>query len=350
MKRYLLDLHRLRHNPYNGLYSFSCSLAESLLDLAASDEKFYFYLPAEKFGMFGNKPEYVTHKRLHKFFQFGTSKFDVWHLTTGISQYKPFNTKTKVVYTIHDVNFLIEEPNNVKQTKRTLQLMQKNIDRADHIVFISKFAREFASGYLDFNNKQTSIIYNGYSIKEYPAFNEPVYSPSKPFLFSVSLVQPRKNFHVLPSLLVGNDYELVIAGLNHFDYSKKIMEEASKFNVQDRVKLIGAVDEEHKYWYLKNCEAFMFPSIAEGFGIPPLEAMHFGKPVFLSDQTSLPEVGGEAAYYFSNFDPAYMQNVFKKGLTDYKENKRKESIIAHAKKFSWAKSANDYLSVYRQLL
>ena len=350
MKNYLVDLHRLRHNPYNGLYIFSSRLAENLLNQPLQDEQLSYYLPKENFGLFGNKPLYVEHKRRHKIFQTGTSKYDVWHLTTGISQYRPFNKKTKVVYTIHDVNFLLEEPANHKRNKRTLDLMQKNVNQADHIVGISKYALQLASEHLDFKNKATSVIYNGYAVDEFPEFDQPVYKPAKPFLFSISLVQPRKNFHVLPALLVGNDYELIIAGLNHFDYSKTILEEAKKYNVGDRVKLIGAVDDKNKYWYLKNCEAFMFPSVAEGFGFPPLEAMHFGKPIFLSKFMSLPEVGGNAAYYFNGFDPESMRLVFEKGMNDYRSNNRTDIIQNQARGFGWNKAASEYLKVYRDCL
>jgi glycosyltransferase involved in cell wall biosynthesis len=349
MKNYLVDLHRLRHNPYNGLYTFCCRLAENLLMQPLQDEQFSYYVPKDKFGFFGNQPRYVEHKRYHKLYQSGTGKYDTWHLTTGISQYRPFNRSTKVVYTIHDVNFLVEEPDNIKQTKRSLRLMQHNASRADHIVGISKYALDFAGQHLDFGSTPTSVIYNGSNVAEFPGFDSPVYRPSKPFLFSISLVQPRKNFHVLPALLVGNDYELVIAGLNHFDYAKKVMEEAKRFKVEDRVKLIGAIDEKSKYWYYLNCTAFMFPSLSEGFGIPPLEAMHFGKPVFLSSLMSLPEVGGNAAYYFNDFDPDSMRSVFEKGMNDYVTHNRVPAIKQQASIFSWDKTAKEYLSVYRKL-
>jgi glycosyltransferase involved in cell wall biosynthesis len=349
MKDYLVDLHRLRHNPYNGLYTFCCSLGENLLRQPLEDEQLHYYLPKNKFGFFGDKPRYVEHKRSHKFFHTGTGKFAVWHLTTGISQYRPHNRKTKVVYTIHDVNFLVEDPNNTKRNNRSLRVMQRNVDRADHVVGISKYALDFASKHLDFGGKPTSVIYNGYFVSEFPEFNDPIYQPAKPFLFSISLVQPRKNFHVLAPLLIGNDYELVIAGLNHFDYAKTILQEARKWKVEDRVKLIGPVDEKNKFWYYSNCSAFMFPSIAEGFGIPPLEAMHFGKPVFLSRYMSLPEVGGDAAYYFNSFDPDDMKSVFEKGMSDYSVKDRKFGIQQHARRFDWNRTAGEYLSIYRQL-
>ncbi len=349
MKNYLVDLHRLRHNPFNGLYTFSCRLAENLLQQPLQDEQFHYYLPQSKFGLFGSKPQYVTHKRSHKFFQTGTSKYDVWHLTTGISQYRPYNRKTKVIYTIHDVNFLVEDPLNHKSNIRTLKLMQHNAHRADHIVAISKYALDFASEHLHFGNTPVSVVHNGYTVGEFPGFDEPIYWPAKPFLFSISLVQPRKNFHVLPALLAGNDYELVIAGLNHFDYAKKVMEEARRWKVEDRVKLIGAIDEKNKYWYYTNCKAFMFPSVAEGFGAPPLEAMHFGKPVFLSKHMSLPEIGGDAAYYFDDFSPESMRDTFEKGMNDYNSHDRATAIRQQASLFNWKKNAEDYLSIYRSL-
>lgn len=349
MKKYLVDLHRLRHNPFNGLYTFSCRLAENLLDQPLEDEQLFYYLPKSKFGQFGDKPTYVAHKRNHKFYQKGTSKYDVWHLTTGISQYRPHNKKTKVVYTIHDVNFLVEDPGNTKRNKRSLRVMQHNANRADHIVGISASALDFARQHLDFGKTPTSVIHNGYTVKEFPGFDEPVYRPPAPFLFSLSLVQPRKNFHVLPPLLEGNDFELVIAGLNHFDYANKVMEEAKRWRVADRVKLIGPIDEKNKYWYYTQCSAFMFPSIAEGFGAPPLEAMHFGKPVFLSTSMSLPEIGGKAAYYFDDFHPDAMKFVFANGMTDYITHNRAGEIKAQTEGFNWTRNAEDYLKIYRRL-
>ena len=350
MKRYMIDLHRLRHNPYNGLYTFSCHLAEYLLLNCTADEQLTYYLPKDKFGLFGDKPRYVAHKRRHKIFQSGTGQYDLWHLTTGISQYRPFNKKTKVVYTIHDMNFLVEEGGNSKYNKRSLKLMQKNVNQASHIIGISEHALNFAAKHLDFGSTASSVIYNGSSVAEFPGFDRPDYKPVRPFLFSLGLVQPRKNLHVLPALLVSNEYELIIAGLNNFDYKDKIIEEAKRYGVEDRVKFVGPVDEQTKYWYFKNCEAFMFPSFAEGFGVPPLEAMHFGKPVFLSRFMSLPEIGGDAAYYFDDFEPETIRNCFEKSLYDYKINNRSDSIKQHAALFSWHTTARKYLDVYRKVL
>jgi glycosyltransferase involved in cell wall biosynthesis len=170
-----------------------------------------------------------------------------------------------------------------------------------------------------------------------------------PFLFSIGMILPKKNFHVLPRLLEHNDYELLIAGKTQGDYFKRIEEEAAKYGVSSRVKLLGSITDEEKYWYYKNCTAFMFPSVAEGFGAPVVEAMHFGKPVFLSDKTSLPEIGGDAAYYFKQFDNEHMRQVFEQGLTHYAANNPAGMIQQHAQKFSWDTNAREYMKLYRSL-
>ena len=91
-------------------------------------------------------------------------------------------------------------------------------------------------------------------------------------------------------------------------------------------------------------------SIGEGFGLPVLEAMYFGKPVFLSRSTSLPEVGGDVAYYFGDFEPASMKEAFESGMHHYQCKHPNEKIIERAKSFSWKNAAEGYLNVYRKFL
>lgn len=350
MSQVLIDMHRLRHNPYNGLYTFCYELGKSIAALNEPGLRFHYYLPKDKFGMFGSNVSYEQQRSIDKYYRFGTSKFDVWHVTTSVSWYRPFNSRTKNVFTLHDLNFLIEEKENVARNKRLLRQMQQRIDRADFITGISSFALEFGKRHLNFGDKPTQVVYNGFSVNNYPGYDSPIYRPAKKFLFSVGLVQPRKNFHVLPALLEGNDHELVIAGLNHFEYANTVREYATKHGVADRVKLIGAVSEEDKYWYYENCQAFVFPSVAEGFGMPALEAMHFGKPVFLSTETCMPEIGGHVAYYFENFEPSYMRKTFVESMHDYETRDRQEEVKARAAKFNWHIAARNYVDVYKKVL
>jgi glycosyltransferase involved in cell wall biosynthesis len=110
------------------------------------------------------------------------------------------------------------------------------------------------------------------------------------------------------------------------------------------------LSEAQKAWLYATCEGFLFPSLAEGFGLPPLEAMCFGKPVFLSRLTSLPEVGGDAAYYFDDFDAATMRRTVRAGIARHTTERRDALANEQAKRFSWSRCADEYVALYRKLL
>jgi glycosyltransferase involved in cell wall biosynthesis len=349
MSNILVDLHRTGGNSYNGLYHFCYQLGNHLALEAPEDMHLHFYVPKTQRDVFGKNVKYVTQYGLHKYFHPLTSRFDIWHVATTLSWYRPYGNKTTNIYTLHDLNFLQEEEYTPSIRKRYLALIQQRIERADYLTFISEFARQQAIDNLQLGNKPYNIIYNGCNIP-CEVIKDPGYIPPKPFLFSIGQFHSRKNFHVLPALLIGNDYELVIAGMNDFPYTEKVIEQARILQVTDRLKLLGPIPEEEKSWYYKNCLAFVFPSIGEGFGLPVLEAMYFGKPVFLSTFTSLPEIGGDAAYYFDNFDPACMNDIFKKGMHHYQCTHPQEKIMDRAQKFSWKRSAGEYLNLYRSFL
>jgi glycosyltransferase involved in cell wall biosynthesis len=217
-------------------------------------------------------------------------------------------------------------------------------------VAISQFALDMANEHLPIRDKPQQVIYNGASQLPETGQKTPQYQPRRPFLFSIGQMYPRKNFHVLPPLLVGNNYELVIAGLHQTGYASQIKRVARQFGVEDRVVFPGPVSEEEKHWYYQHCQAFLFPSIAEGFGLPVAEAMQYGKPVFISRATSLPEVGGNEAYYFPDFDASTVQDVFRRGMDDYASNGRALRIREQAEKFRWQSAARQYIDLYKQLV
>jgi glycosyltransferase involved in cell wall biosynthesis len=332
--------------PYTGLFEYCVQLGKALQANISAEDKITCYVPEQYTGYF-EQQDILIQKRIHKLFPPRTNRQDIWHTTYQISRYMKHNRTIKSVLTIHDLNFLYEK--TAIKTAKYLRKLQKNIDKADYITTISEYAKNDILNHLKTGNKPVSVIYNGCNVLEFPAYDAPVYRPVAPFLFSIGTVVPKKNFHVLPCLLKNNDYELIIAGKEEAGYVQKIVEEAKKHNVADRVKLTGAIKNEDKYWYLKNCSAFLFPSLAEGFGIPPIEAMHFGKPVFLSTKTSLPEIGGQYAYYFDDFDPGGMCRGFEAGMNHYAQTNPEARIIQHAAQFNWEKSARAYWNVYKSV-
>jgi glycosyltransferase involved in cell wall biosynthesis len=130
------------------------------------------------------------------------------------------------------------------------------------------------------------------------------------------------------------------------DDAKKLRDTVQLPNVQFHL----GISDAHKAWAYAHCTGFLFPSLTEGFGLPPIEAMHFGKPVFLARRTCLPEIGGDAAAYFEHFDPAHMKAVVQEGLTRHAQAGRAEAVRQHAAQFDWDRAAGAYLALYRRLL
>jgi glycosyltransferase involved in cell wall biosynthesis len=332
--------------PYTGLFEYCAQLGKALQANITEEDKIACYVP-EQYVHYFEPHDCRIYKSSHKFFPPCTGGADIWHTTYQLSNYMQRKRTMKNVLTVHDLNFLYEKTSS--KAGKYLKKLQKNVDKADYIIAISEFAKSDILNHVNVGNKPVTVIYNGCNVLEFPDYDTPVYRPAVPFLFSIGTVLPKKNFHALPCLLKNNDYELIVAGKGNVDYVQKIMDEAQKFGVENRVKMIGSVNAEDKYWYLKNCTAFLFPSLAEGFGIPPIEAMYFGKPTFLSTKTSLPEIGGQYAYYFDDFEPENMRAVFEAGMAHYAQTNPASSIIRHAAQFNWVKSANEYWNVYKSV-
>ncbi|MEO7444378.1 MAG: glycosyltransferase family 1 protein [Ferruginibacter sp.] len=347
---YVLDCERMKF-PNTGLYHYCLQLGLALKrNLQEPAERLSLYVRPPVTPEFSQGYDIIERHPLHKFYMPVPAGKSVWHCTYQGSNYFPFRKKLPVVLTIHDLNFLYENKTPEKQQKY-LGKLEKKIRHADHVVAISNFVLEDVKKHFDMNSKACSVIYNGCNISTgiLPRLAENK-QPAQPFLFTIGTVTDKKNFHVLPPLLQGNDRRLIIAGIIQSEaYKEKILQAAKLYNVEDRVVFTGAIAEEEKYWYLQHCEAFLFPSIAEGFGLPVIEAMYFGKPVILSTHTSLPEIGGKEAFYFPDFEPGNMRRVLEESLKAYQAMPDHESIKKRAKSFTWDEAARAYLDIYRSL-
>jgi len=139
-----------------------------------------------------------------------------------------------------------------------------------------------------------------------------------------------------------NLYLVVVGFLNENNkrYYKKIIKNFNK------IKILGHISIKELVILYKNAELFLFPTLYEGFGLPPLEAMACGCPVVVSDKGSLPEVCGDAAVYVNPYDPKSIAEGVLKVLTD--ENLRQNLIqkgYQQVKKFSWEQTVKKFLEV-----
>ncbi|HIE44879.1 MAG TPA: glycosyltransferase [Crocinitomix sp.] len=342
----IVDIERMKY-PFTGLHNYCENLYKSLLNSNSNLFEFHFF--SHSSVQLPKGINRMNRKLTEKLFLIKPKKYKLWHVTYQDSKFVP-SGNIKIVYTIHDLNFLYTDKSEAKKIKM-LYNVQEIIKKADYITVISNFVLNDIKKNLNLYNKPVTVIHNGVTVSEYPDFDNPKYRPIKKYIFTLGTVLYKKHFHVLPQMVAGTEYELIIAGiLPDKDYVQTIESEIKKNNVSAQVTLTGPISDEEKYWYMKHCSAFVFPSISEGFGIPPIEAMVMGKPVFLSTYTSLPEVGGKLAYYFNSFDKKDMQKVFIDGMKDYADNDRKNEIIKWGKQFNWDKASKQYLDVYKQTL
>ena len=145
------------------------------------------------------------------------------------------------------------------------------------------------------------------------------------------------------------DLQLYVAGNNSTPYAEQIEQMIAQKGVKN-MHLLGKVSAEEKVWLYRHCEAFVFPSLFEGFGLPVVEAMLFRTPVICSHETSLIEIGGKHVSFFEKGYPAEASAQLIRQAIETSTEKRLDDAYAYATSFSWTHHMQAYLSLYRSLV
>ena len=335
-------------NLQSGLGQFCFHLGKCFNQIPHSDLELNYYLPKHKYQLFGNDINCVIQRPWHKFMTNNRNKFDVWHALHQDSPYPPGKTE-KFLLTVHDLDFL-QNAHKGKRNKRYKTLKSK-IERAAHVVAISNFTRKQLLDNYQIQSDKISVIYNGNGLNTKLNYTSTNKYPDTKYLLALGVVAPRKNLLVLIEMMrYLEDFHLVIAGPQHRDYKKLIDTETQKYQLENRVHFAGEISEAEKLSLYSHCTALVFPSISEGFGLPVVEAMSMGKPVFCSKMTSLPEIGGELAFYWDNFEADQMAETILLGLEAVRLDPLfHEKLVRYADRFSWHEAAKQYLELYRSL-
>jgi len=347
MIKVLVDLYRLKE-VNSGLGYFSNQLSSSLIENQTEDLGLTFMIPNSRGSKFSISSNIVFASIFKMLFSRFNTGFDVWHSTSQFPKVYP-GSKTKFILTIHDLNFLIEKPNLQKKAKY-LKKLQNKVDRADAITSISLYTKTLIEEHISLKGKKVHVIHNGVESPELFAYKRPQWASNKKFFFSIGYFTAKKNWEVLIDMMTEfPDYNLIISGFNNTAYGKSCENLIKQKGLNDRIVLSGTISNEEKSWLYAECSAFLFPSLAEGFGMPAVEAMKLGKPVFLSKFTSLPEIGGDAAFYFDNFDKKSMKLKITSGLQTYNADRKahEDKIKSHVSKFDWDVAAKKYIELYK---
>ncbi len=314
--------------------------------------EFTFLVPKDFKGCFGESVQYKTFKSnlLYKFYYRHLYRSDCFHLIHQMNRLKYVRSSHRSLMTVHDINFMYEK--NGSRLEWYMRRFKKNLRDCTDVSYISNFVKSDVESVFS-PLTDGCVIYNGVTdLSEIHGGFEKFNLRDGDYLFHISSLMPKKNAHLLVEMMryLPNE-KLVIVGNLSTAYAKNLLEKKKQWNL-DNVIMLNHVSNEDKAELYRHCKAFLFPSLCEGFGLPPIEAMYFGKPIFLSSLTSLPEVGGECSYYYDDLSPEKMAKITSDGLADFlihKEEKT-EKLIERAKSFSWEKCADSYINLYLKIL
>jgi len=356
-KNILIDVERLKY-PRSGIANVCISLIRGL-DEKLCHFNYTLYGPEKNIPATQSDFKVINWEFWQKKIKINTSPFSLIHVTHQLSDY--FHSKKsnqKKVVTLHDLNFL-HDKSSARKIEKSKKLVQKNIGNADAIVCISEFVKDdFLKNKHLFslkNDVKVDVIYNGLTFPKNETFSsEKKYEfIGRKFILNIGVLFPKKNQEVLLNLITGNERELVlITSSAKSEYKEKFLEKIKNLGLEKKVHILENVENNEKYFLLQHCESYCHPSLAEGFGIPPVEAMFFGKPVFLSNLTSLPEIGGDLAFYFNDFSSDSMKRIYDEGIEKFNADKKNYTtrLKERASKFSYKSMAESYEELYKRLL
>jgi glycosyltransferase involved in cell wall biosynthesis len=280
---------------------------------------------------------------------------DILHCATPVA---PLRASMPVAVTVHDV-MTWDHPEwfsraNVLQQRLVLG---PALRRAELVLTSSEYSRERIVELLGIERERVVVTPLGVDERFSPgaAPRELLerLGVEAPYVLSVGTLQPRKNIEgairAFERLAVaGVEHRLVVAGARGWR-DRQLLEMVAASPVSERIALVGRISDEEMIGLYRGAELFVFPSLYEGFGIPPLEAMACGTAVVSSDRTSLPEVVGEAGVLVDPADPDALADAVAEILGSVSRRRDLERRgLARAARFTWHRCVDLTIRAYRE--
>ena len=270
----------------------------------------------------------------------------------------PLAAPCPLVITIHDLSFIrfprLFRPANRLYLKTMTRLSAR---RARRLIAVSRHTARESAQLLGIPQERISVVYHGVDpafrplpTEQVVAFRERRNLPQC-FVLFVGTLEPRKNLIRLVEAFArirNGDSKLILVGGKGWLYDD-LFATVDELGLCDRVLLPGYVpNEELPLWY-NAATAFAYPSLYEGFGMPVTEAQACGTPVLASNTTSLPEAAGDAALLVDPLEPEAIAAGLDRLLGDrLLREQLRDRGLAHARTFTWSRTARETVEVYRQ--
>ncbi|MBO7537735.1 MAG: glycosyltransferase family 4 protein [Prevotella sp.] len=255
------------------------------------------------------------------------------------------------VMTIHDLSFL----ENPRWFSRPYYWWYKvmtplAVRTSKHIITVSEFSkREIMRFYPFLKEQDITVVYNAADESLFRQLPQD-FKHEERFALAVSSLDPRKNFaRLIEAFQDIPDCKLYIVGSSHRVFGA----EHEDKSMQSVVHYLGRVSDEELVRLYNQAVCFIFPSLYEGFGLPPIEAMSCGCPVLVSDIPVLHEVCGDAATYFDPYNPYDIRKTIKQFLETSQGDRNDVTSRRHTRfcppvTFSWEKSAKTLISLLKE--
>jgi glycosyltransferase involved in cell wall biosynthesis len=285
------------------------------------------------------------------------TRADVFHAPATVG---PYWQPCPAVFTLHDLA-VIRYPGAFDPLWRwwAREALHVVVPRAAAVIAVSESSRRDAIEQLGLQPERVHVVYHGCDPLFRPIADAPLRDAvidrlglREPFILSVGTLEPRKNVTRLLQAFrrLKDEYsvrhQLVVVGGKGWLY-RTIFDEVQRLGLVGQVMFTGYVAREDLPALYGAAELLVYPSLYEGFGLPPLEAMACGCPVVTSDRSSLPEVVGEAAICVDPTDVGGMADAIAAVIHD--PTRRVEMIrrgLERARLFSWERAAEETLEVY----
>ena len=269
--------------------------------------------------------------------------------------------RAKKLLTVHDLSFIRHPQGAVSSLRRWLmQVVPRSLNRADHILADSASTKQDLIEIFNISLEDITVVGAGVEERFRPITEEPIlamvrrrYGLPEKFILGLGMLEPRKNFTGLIQAYsespVRETHHLVIAGGKGWLYDD-IFAAAAASPVADFIHLIGFVADDDLPALYSLADVFAYPSHYEGFGIPVIEAMACGAPVVCANNSSLPEVAGQAALQVTATDISALSEALHRLTVDASLRERAiQEGFRQAQKFTWSEAARRLLEVYQYL-
>ena len=270
-------------------------------------------------------------------------------LLLNLANTAPVFYKNQII-TIHDLACLNEKWVSPKFKLFYEILLPKIINNSLKIVTVSDFSKKEIIKHFNVPENKIEVVYNAVSQEFIDLSNNNYQNNYGKYILAVSSLNPRKNFTSLIQAfnkLKFKDIKLLIVGEQNNIYANPQLKNIMLDN--PNIIFTGYLTDKEIAGLYKNAKLFVFPSLYEGFGIQPLEAMACGCPTVVSNAASIPEVCADASYYVNPSDiNSIAEGIYEVLKSDYLQSELRNKGFERIKAFSWENSAEKYVDIIKE--